>query len=123
MDILRGIIGVLVYPLTLFFMFAKITKKDSKDSEWNRKWEYRPSVGYKPFLFLGIDGYLIQFKGEPCERLFYGQYIGFQWNIKKWEISQDYTWYDGPNCSWQFGPFIYSITGHGDCKKCRGEIE
>lgn len=42
----------------------------------------------------------------------------FSINLKNWKIiGQDHGWYDGPHCTYHFGPFFITWDNN-NCKKC-----
>jgi hypothetical protein len=86
--------------------------------EFNRKWEVRLEFEWFKGPQVALHTYLTQFKGEKCDRLVSGYHIGF-W-LKEWTIEAFHQYYDGENCHWQFGPFVFARFGTSTgCKKCR----
>jgi hypothetical protein len=39
-------------------------------------------------------------------------------NLKRWVFGQFHDYYDGPHCSYNFGPFYYITSNNDKCKKC-----
>lgn len=93
--------------------------------EFNRKWKYKIKYHYHYGPYISIVKYLI--KGnfpsyEVTKPLIVGEYF-INFRIFNWKIEIYHSWYDGPNCYWQFGPLAFGRSGLGHCEKCRDGVE
>lgn len=89
-----------------------------QSQEFDRKWETRLGFSYHDGPQIQAYTFMTQYMGEPKQDwLVSGYFVGFK--IRDWRIEAFHTYYDGENCVWQFGPFVFgrfgTLTG---CKKC-----
>ena len=89
--------------------------------EFDRKWKTKLEFSWWDGVYITMQRYLIQLEGKPCNVPVSGHYVRFV--IRDWKIEEWHGWYDGGNCTWQFGPFVFGMHGVIDCKKCRNSDE
>lgn len=104
-------------------MFKKLFNKlvyieDDEFSKFDRRWKREIAYGvFKGDPYIGFQTRLVQFGGEPRDLIVKLFYLNIVVNPKKWKICQNHVYYDGPNCSWQFGPIEIHRCGNW-CNKC-----
>jgi len=87
-----------------------------------RVWKNRLEIGWFDGPCIMWNTYLHKHNDFAIRRpMLIASYL-FGIKYKDWRIEEYHSWYDGPNCSWSFGPFMFSKNGQGHCKKCRDEI-
>lgn len=73
--------------------------------QWWRRWKIL-AHGRFGWVALGIE----------YRTLMYRQIV-LVYDPIQWRFGQDHGWYDGPHCSYRFGPFEFTESW-SDCKKC-----
>lgn len=88
-----------------------------------REWVTMPMTQiWKGALLIGIGTFLVESKGEQREPYLISSLdIGIQPNPLKWECSIWHGYYDGPHCSYNFGPFSFHNNVWLQCRKCEEE--
>lgn len=110
--------------------FRRLYKKymhysDEPNSELGREWRRHPNFSFNKedtALFFSMDLEIVRWKHKPHKPwLVGGRGIGLYLNPLKWKFSIYHTWYDGPNCAWNFGLIGFYRHGLGYCKKCSND--
>jgi hypothetical protein len=86
-----------------------------------RKWKKRLELGWFDGPCISWNTYLTYHPDFELSRPMLVAQRSFVIRYKNWCIEEFHTWYDGPNCSWSFGPFMFSQNGQGYCKKCESD--
>lgn len=95
-----------------------IEEDDPTKSSLGRRWKNVIVVGASPTWFIGWETQLIQYEHKPVKpRPVVGRHICVYWNIFLWKVEINHDYYDGANCSFQFGPFMYNRHGVS-CSVC-----
>jgi hypothetical protein len=85
----------------------------------NRRWRYWPAAtADRERITIGIEVQMCRFRGvDEAPRVTQCRYLEFIFSPREWRIGRYHIYYDGPHCSYCFGPFHY-YSHWGWCLKC-----
>lgn len=95
-------------------------KKDDINSPYGRQWRTIHIISIRSSLVnIGWETQLTHWEFKKIEpRPVSGLYLSIEFNPLKWKIEENHIYYDSTHCFFQKGPFIYSKSNFGECKKC-----
>jgi hypothetical protein len=102
------------------------TVKDVPGSRLDRLWKWYPAAyltrgsdAVPAAVYAGFELCMIRYEGKPTTRSpVKCALLGLVLNPLRWRFKQDHMYYDGPNCWYQLGPFVLSLTWD-NCNKCQ----